>query len=697
MTRLSLAGATIAIAAAAGACGDDAFVSESPAPVAQCRAPSRPHGERVRLEAAFPQVLVDSAVSLVWPPGDLAHGYVVAQSGTLHRFDANGGGAVPVVDLGDEVEFDGESGLLDVAFHPRFPEVPAAFFSLVTRREGQLHSRITRMTSPDGGASFDRATETVVLEVEQPYTNHKGGELAFGPDGFLYYGLGDGGGAGDPTGNGQNLDVLLGKMVRIDVDGGVPYAIPPDNPFRAGGGRPEIFAVGFRNPWRFSFDAATGDLWVGDVGQNEWEEIDKVTLGANYGWSITEGPSCFDTDTCDRTGLTEPVAQYRNTGGTSVIGGPVLRGVRWGDLDGAYLYSDFSSGRISGLASSSEPGRGAPIELGGGANGVAAWSMRSDGAVYAVHYSGEVSELVMVPLAGPDGFPRKLSETGCVDVDHPRDAKGGTTPYEVAIPFWSDGADKARFVAVGRGPTGDDVVTVDDEGDWDLPAGTVLVKSFFRDEKPIETRLLVRHDDGEWAGYGYAWRLDGSDADYVEQGFEELREGSPWFFPATHDCEACHTSIAGRSLGLTTRQMAVGDQLARLVDADVLASVPPGAALPAVEGPAPLDERARAYLDVNCSMCHQPQGPAGRAQLDLRLSTDFAATGLCGAEPRAGDLDLEGALLLAPGDPARSIVSRRLHATGDAHMPPVGITSVDEAGAAVVDQWIRSLASCPGP
>ncbi len=689
-------GVILALAAAsASVCscgGDDDVVATSPDPILSCKAPERPRGpDRVRLEPAFPSMRVDGSVALVWPPASAAFGYVVAQSGVLWRFDARAETPpTAAVDLSEDVEYDGESGFLDVALHPRFPDVPDAFFSIVIRREGQLYSRIVRMRSPDGGATFDRGSEALILEVEQPFTNHKGGELAFGPDGLLYFGLGDGGGAGDPFGNGQNLEVLLGKMLRVDVDGAAPYAIPPDNPFAAGGGRPEIYAVGFRNPWRFAFDDANGDLWVGDVGQHEWEEIDRVTRGGNYGWSITEGTSCFAADTCARDGLIGPVAQYRNTGGASVIGGLVLRDADWTDLDGTYFYSDFSYGTISGISPDNSP-----VELGGGANGVAAWSKAPDGAIYAVHYGGDLSHLVAAPggaatAAQDDTFPRTLSATGCVDVDHPRAAARGTAPYEVAVPFWSDGADKARFIAKGE-----EAIVVDGEGDWELPPGTVLVKSFFRDEKPVETRLLVRHQDGEWAGYGYAWRFDGSDADYVERGVEDVRQGEPWYFPSTHECNACHTSVAGRSLGITTGQLAVDDQLARFVDEGILERAPPGAALPAPGGAAPIADRARAYLDVNCSMCHQPQGQAGRAQLDLRYVTPFADTGLCGVEPRGGDLEIEDAVIIAPGDPARSVLSVRLHAVGDAHMPPIGITSVDEAGAAVVDEWIRSLDACP--
>jgi len=680
--RLAILGALAATSLVA--CGDDGVVTTAPDPL-PCHAPERRRGpDRVHLEPAFPGVALEDSVAMVWPPGNADHAYVVAQSGTVWRATRDGGAPAVAVELRDEVVHDGESGLLDMVLHPSFPGVPDAFLSYVARRDGQLVSRVTRMSSTDGGITFDRSTESLVLEVDQPFTNHKGGELAFGPDGHLYFGLGDGGGAADPFGNGQNPNTLLGKLIRVDIDGERPFTIPSDNPFAAGGGRPEIYAVGFRNPWRFSFDDETGDLWVGDVGQNEWEEVDKVTRGGNYGWSVMEGEGCFEADTCDTDAFIQPVAQYRNTGGASVIGGVVVRGGDLASFDGTYIFSDFFFGTIFGIHPD-----GSVVDLGGGAGGVAAWSLSPAGEVFAIAYGGEISRLALSTPA-PDAFPRKLSETGCVDVDHPREAARGTRPYDVRMPFWSDGADKSRFIAMGEGE-----VAIGPDGDWDLPAGTVLVKSFFRAETPVETRLLVRHDDGGWAGYGYAWRPDGSDAELVEQSFEDVREGAPWVFPSSRDCDACHTAISGFSLGITSSQLAVDDQLARLALEGLLPSAPNAVPLPTLDGDAPVEARARAYLDVNCAMCHQPDGPAGRAQMDLRAATPLDEAGLCNEAPRGGDLDIEDAVIVAPGNPARSVLSARLRATGSAHMPPVAITSVDEVGAAVVDAWIESLGACP--
>ncbi len=254
----------------------------------------------------------------------------------------------PFLDITSKVRSGGEQGLLGLAFHPMYT------------KNGRFFMNYTRM--PDGAtvvAEYKVSTdplitekvERVLLAVPQPYANHNGGMLAFGPDGYLYISLGDGGAAGDPGNRAQDRNDLLGKILRIDVDRGTPYAIPPDNPYASGGGRPEIYALGLRNPWRFSFDRKTGNLWAGDVGQDRWEEIDRVVKGGNYGWRIMEGNHCFFPPFFCRTeGLNPPVAEYALTGGRcSIIGGYVYRGRAHPALSGLYLFGDYCSGEIMTL------------------------------------------------------------------------------------------------------------------------------------------------------------------------------------------------------------------------------------------------------------------------------------------------------------------------------------------------------------
>jgi glucose/arabinose dehydrogenase len=270
----------------------------------------------------------------------------------LGRIRIVAGGALlerPFLNLASRVRNGGERGLLGLAFHPDFATNRRFFVNYTREPDGATviaEYRTTRL-DPDRASRVER----VLLTVAQPFSNHNGGMLAFGPDGHLYIALGDGGSGGDPRNHAQNRNSLLGKILRIDVDGGRPYAIPPDNPFADGGGRREVFALGLRNPWRFSFDRRSGRLFAGDVGQNQSEEIDIIRRGRNYGWPIMEGPLCFRPRTgCDRSGLALPVAHYRHVGGRcSITGGYVYRGAAIPDLVGTHVSGDFCSGEIFGL------------------------------------------------------------------------------------------------------------------------------------------------------------------------------------------------------------------------------------------------------------------------------------------------------------------------------------------------------------
>jgi glucose/arabinose dehydrogenase len=255
----------------------------------------------------------------------------------------------PFLNLVSLVRTGGERGLLGLAFHPDFASNRRFFVNYTREPDGATVIAEFRASGPDPDRA--RRVERVLLTVAQPLSNHNGGMLAFSPDGHLYIALGDGGGAGDPRNRAQNRNLLLGKMLRIDVDGARPYAIPPDNPFAGGGGRPEIFALGLRNPWRFSFDRRSGRLFAGDVGQGRSEEIDVIRRGRNYGWPIMEGTLCFRPRAgCDRSGLMLPVGSYRHVRDRCAItGGYVYRGAAIRDLAGTYLSGDFCTGEIFGL------------------------------------------------------------------------------------------------------------------------------------------------------------------------------------------------------------------------------------------------------------------------------------------------------------------------------------------------------------
>ncbi len=280
--------------------------------------------------------------------------FVVEKGGTI-RIVKNGSVVpAPFLDVTSLVKSSGsEQGLLGLAFHPKFRE-NGQFFVNYTDQHDVGDTAVARYrVSPSDPDKADPSSASIILQVKQPYANHNGGNLVFGPDGYLWIGLGDGGSGGDPHGNGQNGQALLGKMLRIDVDAAQPYGIPPDNPFaNRQRFRPEIWATGLRNPWRYSFDRATGDLYIADVGQNEIEEVEVEPPGAggrNYGWNIMEGSRCFRAANCDRNGLTLPVAEYDHSQGCSITGGYVYRGTQQPALYGGYFYGDYCSGRIWSL------------------------------------------------------------------------------------------------------------------------------------------------------------------------------------------------------------------------------------------------------------------------------------------------------------------------------------------------------------
>jgi glucose/arabinose dehydrogenase len=295
----------------------------------------------------------------------------------------------------------GEQGLLGLAVPPTFPDDPRLFVDY-TDLEG--NTVVASYSLPAGDSPrFDPASAVWILTVNQPYPNHNGGALAFGPDGMLYVSFGDGGSGGDPLGNGQRTDVVLGKILRLDVRPDAAtngrYAVPPDNPFVGKADtRPEIWEYGLRNPWRLSFDRATGDLWIGDVGQNAWEEVDVAPAGVgglNFGWNTMEGNHCFSPkEGCPTSGITPPVAEYGHDGGAcTVIGGSVYRGKAQPLLVGGYVFADYCSGQMWAIAADVD-GYQDPVPVGTAGSGIAAFGEDAAGELYAANLDGTISRLV---------------------------------------------------------------------------------------------------------------------------------------------------------------------------------------------------------------------------------------------------------------------------------------------------------------
>ncbi|MDB5882288.1 MAG: hypothetical protein JWP43_2166 [Ramlibacter sp.] len=317
--------------------------------------------------------------------------FVVEQAGTIRILQAGTLLARPFLDIRSRVNFAGEMGLLGLALHPGFAQSQRFYVNYVRLLgTGQIQSVIAeyRVSAADANQA-DPASERILLTVNQPFTNHKGGQLAFGPDGFLYIGLGDGGGEGDPSGNAQNLQTVLGKMLRIDVDrstGALPYGIPADNPFVGGAGLPEIWAYGLRNPFRFSFDVPTGRLFAGDAGQDLFEEVDLLQRGGNFGWNIMEGLHCFKPAIgCNMSGLVLPIAEYTHAEGAAVIGGFVYRGSAIPALVGSYVFGDFGSGTIWRLTQDAS-GAWQRVTLFTGGPNISSFGRDAAGELYVMDY-----------------------------------------------------------------------------------------------------------------------------------------------------------------------------------------------------------------------------------------------------------------------------------------------------------------------
>jgi uncharacterized repeat protein (TIGR03806 family) len=679
----------------------------------------------MEIERVFTSLSFTSPVHLTHAPDGTNRIFVVEQPGRIRVFPnrADAATATDFLDIRSKVGCCGEEGLLSVAFHPRY-ESNRYFYVYHTAHSPRrsVIARYQTMASDPNRADPD--SELVILEVPQPFSNHNGGQMAFGPDGYLYIALGDGGSGGDPQNNSQNLGNLLGKILRIDVDrteGQLRYAIPADNPFRnTVGARGEIWAYGLRNPWRFSFDRIAGTLWTADVGQNAWEEVDVVVRGGNYGWRRMEGFECFNPATgCNDGSLILPVTAYSHSFGCSVTGGFVYRGTRLPELQGAYLYGDYCSGIIWALRWDGTRVTEERILVDSSIN-ISSFGEDQDGEVYVVHHGGTLHRLRRPAAGSPGTFPTTLTATGCYADVPSRTPVASLIPYDVNAPLWSDGTLKRRFLVL----PGTTTIGYRARGAWDLPDGTLIVKEFLLEtvrgdpasRRPLETRFLVRRGT-EWQGFTYQWNDSGTEGFLLTgsatKTFTVTDPRNPpssytHYFPSREDCQRCHTAAAGGVLGLQTGQMNRNHDYGGIVDNQLRAMEHIGlfgGALPSLpdqlprfpapsDPAAPLEARARSYLHGNCAQCHLPGGPSPTS-IDLRFETPLAQTGTCGAAPQNGNLGVAGAEILKPGAPNESVLWLRLATRGANQMPPLATSLVDDAASALVRDWIASLTGCP--
>lgn len=684
----------------------------------------------IDVQRAFPNLKFDKPLQFVHAGEGSGRVFVCEQWGKIFVFpnqpDVGPDDMKLFLDISKLVGKQGwEEGLMSIAFHPKFKQNGVCYVYYTERPLASVVARYRVMRGdPD---RLDTDSAETILTFPQPYANHNGGSMEFGPDGYLYIGLGDGGSGGDPHRNGQNLGTLLGSVLRIDVDRrdpGLKYAIPKDNPFaKTPGARGEIWAYGIRNIWRLSFDRLTGTLWAGDVGQDKWEEIDIIVRGGNYGWNLREGKHDFRPNLAKGDEkLIEPILDYDHSVGKSITGGIVYRGKQLPDLYGAYLYADFVSGRIwalryDGVKVTSN------IELNAPKLQISAFGEDAAGEAYLTAFDGYVYKLVPPKERKPEAvkaFPRKLSETGLFASIKPLRAVEGTIPYEVNVPLWSDRTLKTRSIALPKAAS----VKFDPTGTWEFPVGTVFVKTFSLPEREtadgwecrrLETRLFLRNENG-WEGFTYLWNDDLSEAQLLDAAltrqYEIRSKGEIWkqdyYFPSRADCLACHTAAAGHVLGMRTRQLPrkgrdggelAVDQLRMLNDLGVFTRklddtsryecYPDWPPRPTPTGEA-LKVAARAYLDANCAVCHQPGG-SSITRVDLRYDTPLEKTGLWNVEPEKGRVGPDDTKLLVAGKPAKSELYLRMKIRGAGQMPNLATTVPDEDALKVVAAWIESL------
>jgi len=651
----------------------------------------------VTWQNAFPSLVFDRPVFVGAPPDGSDRLVVAEQTGRLRVFanDAAVASSTVMLDLSADVLFGGEQGLLGVAFHPDFAS--NGFVYLYRTKDAPRRSVLSRFTISADPDVLDPASELVLLEVEQPFTNHNAGSLAFGPDDKLYVALGDGGAGNDPNDNGQNLSTLLGSVLRLDDDG----TPPADNPFvGVAGARPEIWAYGLRNPWRMSFDPATGDLWLGDVGQGAREEIDRIERGGNYGWRVFEGNRAnINPDELPASAFTAPVFDYDRTQGYSVTGGLVYRGAAVPTLQGSYIYGDFGSGRVWALVFDGVQAVG-NVQI-GTLPSAASFGEDRDGELYACCFDGALRRLQADPTPQPSGdLPSLLSQTGLFTDTATLTPSPGILEYDVQMPLWSDGAEKRRWIAL----PGTARMQFHPTDAWTFPIGTALVKHFeiatTTGTSRLETRVLLHQRTG-WLGFSYRWNAQQTDASLVADGGETFAfDGSrQWTIPSRAACLQCHTQAAGRVLGVRTRQLnrtfafpLQDDNQLRTWNHLGLFATDIGEASQYEAFAAPdaaevdVSALARAYLDSNCSQCHRPLGPT---PVDLDLRSDVAAAamqlfGVTATTPLPGGSGLRG----VAGDHTQSELWLRMQRRDAFGMPPLGSHVVDDVASQWIAQWI---------
>lgn len=610
-----------------------------------------------------------------------------------------------------------------LAFHPTYPKTPYVYVLYNRVEPKPAENVIARFTVDSSGAPvIDPRSEQVILR--WPSDGHNGGDLRFGPDGFLYVSVGDRGSPGDLKNMGQRVDLIASGVLRLDVlraEPGKPYAVPTDNPFtHLPDVRGEFWAYGLRNPWRMWF-GQDGDLWLGDNGDDSWESIHLIRKGQNHGWSVFEGSHPFKRNR--RLGgptpqLTPPVIELSHAEARSVIGGLLYQGGKHASLQGQHVFGDFVTGSVWAFQWNGSLQNYRRIAE--GALGVIAFGVDRAGELLMVRNDGEIHRLIKAPAVTISSrpFPQLLSATGLfADLARHQPAPG-VIPYDIGVEMWSDGADARRMLAVsGARPI---TIASGPEERWRLPNGSAVTRTL---ELPtaigprrIETQVMYR-ENGSWRFYTYAWNSAQNDAELVaETGETRPLPGAVdrmWRFASRSECAVCHTAQTQFTIGLTTAQVnrdadysplggKVENQVARFAATGLLRGLEPSLSelprKPLVSDlGVPVDRRARAYLDVNCAHCHRAGGVGGRTAFQLTDSTPLETMGVVQGQPLVPLLGTE-AKIVAPGRPELSELMHRMILPEGGRMPLLGSTLPDTQGIALIREWISEMTrSSPVP
>lgn len=692
-----------------------------------------------KTQVAFPKLDLFEPLSVGLVPGSNRFG-VATRPGKIYTFEVDPEVSSP------QLLIDVQKTTYGVAFHPQFEKNGYFFVTYLldpslTDAEG---SRLSRFQAKlDQSLTADLSTEQIILT--WPSGGHNGGCIRFGPDGYLYLATGDNSGIADGLLTGQNISDLSGSILRIDVDrpsNERSYSIPSDNPFASvASARGEIWSFGHRQIWKFSFDDMRR-LWAGEVGQDLWEMIYLIERGGNYGWSVHEGNHPFRPERPRGPGaLVPPLVEHPHSDFRSVTGGYVSRASRLPELDGAYIYGDYDTGKLWSLKYNdgrvTDHRQLADTQL-----RIVEFARDRAGDVYIVDFAkGGFHKIVKAPFEAKSTkpFPRKLSETGLFASTKDHTPAKGLIPYSVNAPLWSDGAEKERFIALPN----DSKIEFDDviyphgpdyaDRGWRFPDGTVLVKTFSiamdasrpSELRRLETRLLhyrqMPGNDDEygaqyWNGYTYVWNEEQTDAVLLESaGLDRqlsIRDASApggvrnqvWHFPSRAECALCHTMASKYVLGLTTLQMNKEhdygghqeNQLALLDRLGIFTEKLPASPdqLPSLadyrDANQALHLRARAYLHANCAHCHRKWG-GGNAEFELHASIPLTETLAVNTRPGQGSFTLTDPRILVPGDPDRSLILKRMQLDGLGRMPHVASKVIDHAAATLLHEWIASL------